>query len=110
MHGARICPRCRERVDERRARGTLYCLSCGAPLGTPPPLSTGKPKGSSAGIWIALAVGLVLLLGLGGAGVAVWLASQEEEPPAKKKVQGGDAPPLETAQPQPSVKPKLPKR
>ncbi|HSO33349.1 MAG TPA: hypothetical protein VLT33_12535 [Labilithrix sp.] len=69
---ARICPQCRTRVDERRAQGSPYCLSCGAPLGTPPPTGFGKPpvKGSALP-WILGGVGVVLLLGIGGVVVVV---------------------------------------
>lgn len=62
--GARICPHCKRRVDERRAKGLAYCLSCGQPLAgfaatsappslrasaTPPPSQYGTPPPSQYG-------------------------------------------------------------
>ena len=69
---ARICPQCRTRVDERRAAGSPYCLSCGAPLGTPPPAGFGKaPAKGSALPWILGGIGLFLLVAIGGVVVLV---------------------------------------
>jgi len=69
---ARICPRCRTRVDERRAKTSPYCLSCGAPLGTPPPTGFGKPPGKSSALpWILGGIGVFLLLGFGAVVVII---------------------------------------
>jgi hypothetical protein len=63
---ARICPQCRTRVDERRAKTSPYCLSCGSPLGTPPPMAFGKPPAKGSALpWILGGIGIVLLLGFG---------------------------------------------
>ena len=54
--GARICPHCKRRVDERRAKGLAYCLSCGQPLAgfaatsAPPSLRGGTPPPSQYGV------------------------------------------------------------
>jgi hypothetical protein len=83
---ARICPQCRTRVDERRAAGSPYCLSCGAPLGTPPPAGFGKqPAKGSALPWILGGIGLFLLVAIGGVVVlviAVANAEPEKRTPA----------------------------
>jgi len=80
---ARICPRCRTRVDERRAQGSPYCLSCGAPLGTPPPTASGKQPGKGSALpWILGAIGVVVVLGLGGVVLLVIaVANAEPEKP-----------------------------
>lgn len=89
MTGARICPRCATRVDERRAKGSLYCLTCGAPLGTPPPMigAAKKQGGSSALPWVLGGLALFLLLGTCGVG-AIVVAAASSEPDAKPKVTG----------------------
>ena len=97
--GARICPRCATRVDERAARGSLYCLRCGAPLGTPPPMSYGTTAAAKSGSplpWILGAIGLVAVLGTCGVGVLVVAASSSDSP--KRKGTGGSSglPNLET--------------
>lgn len=83
--GARICPRCATRVDERQARGSLTCLRCGAPLGsgTVSPVGlAGKPaKSGSALPWILGGVAVVLVLGTCGIGAVVVAASGGEEDP-----------------------------
>jgi len=60
--GARICPHCKRRVDERRSKGLAYCLSCGQPLAgfqrtsgppshlTPPASSYGAGPASNYGV------------------------------------------------------------
>jgi hypothetical protein len=109
--GARICPGCATRVDERRAKTSPYCLRCGAPLGPPSPSDGGRSStfaskqpgagGGSALPWIFGGIGIVVLLGLGGvvALVAVVGSSADPEPPAataasQPKV---EAPPTATA-------------
>jgi len=86
MTGARICPRCATRVDERRAKGSLYCLTCGAPLGTPPPIIGAAKKqggGSSALPWVLGGLALFLLLGTCGVG-AIVVAAANSEPDTKR--------------------------
>jgi hypothetical protein len=97
VHGARICPRCRMRVDERRARGALHCLSCGAPLGMPPPFATNRSGGSSTVVWIVVGV-VVLLLASGVAvGGAVWfIAQRDASDDPVKKASSNTAAPLES--------------
>lgn len=109
--GARICPRCATRVDERRAKTSPYCLRCGAPLGPPSPADGGRSStfagkqpgagGGSALPWILGGIGLVVLLGLGAivALIAVVSANAEPDPPSatvasRPKV---EAPPTATA-------------
>jgi len=109
--GARICPGCATRVDERRAKTSPYCLRCGAPLGPPSPADFGRSStfagkqpgagGGSALPWILGGIGLVVLLGLGGviALIAVVSSNAEPDPPAatvasQPKV---EAPPTATA-------------
>ena len=80
---ARICPQCRTRVDERRAKTSPYCLSCGAPLGTPNATGFGKPSGKSSALpWILGGIGVFLLLGF-GAVVLVIIALANSEPEKK---------------------------
>src|SRR4051794_12548095 len=83
---ARICPQCRTRVDERRAQGSPYCLSCGAPLGTPPPTGFGKPPAKGSALpWILGGIALVLLLGFGAVVlVIVAVANAEPDTPVPK--------------------------
>lgn len=76
---ARICPRCRTRVDERRAQGSPYCLSCGAPLGTPPPAASGKHAKGSALPWILGGIGVFVVVGIGGV-VLLVIAVANAEP------------------------------
>ena len=79
---ARICPQCRTRVDERRAAGSPYCLSCGAPLGTPPPAGFGKPPAKGSALpWILGGVGLFMVLGIGG--VVLFLIAVANAAPEK---------------------------
>ena len=79
---ARICPRCRTRVDERRAAGSPYCLSCGAPLGTPSPAGFGKQAAKGSALpWILGGIGLFLLVGIGG--VVVLLIAVANAAPEK---------------------------
>jgi hypothetical protein len=91
--GARICPGCGTRVDERRAKTSPYCLRCGAPLGPPAPSDGGRSStfaskqpgagGGSALPWILGGIGVVVLLGLGGvvALIAVVSSNADPEPP-----------------------------
>src|SRR4051794_39912939 len=81
--GARLCPRCGTRVDERRGEVSPYCLSCGQPLNDRPSMATAPPYGapigamppkpsSSAVPWvIALLCFFCLLVGVGIAVVLV---------------------------------------
>lgn len=84
--GARICPRCSTRVDERRARTSPYCLSCGAPLG-PAPSATfaGKQPGAAGGSslpWILGGIAAVVVLGFGVVVILlVAAAGSDPEPP-----------------------------
>lgn len=82
--GARICPRCATRVDERMARGSPYCMRCGAQLGSGAVQAvglSGKPaKSGSALPWILGGVAVVALLGTCGVGALVLAASGEDEP------------------------------
>jgi hypothetical protein len=67
--GARICPRCSTRVDERRAKASPFCLSCGAPLGAPSSGAFAAKQGGGGGSllpWILGGIALVVLLGVGG--------------------------------------------
>lgn len=109
--GARICPGCATRVDERRAKTSPFCLRCGAPLGPPSPSDGGRsstfaskgPVASSGSSlpWILGGIGLVVLLGLGGviALIAVVASKAEPEPPAATAVSQPkvEAPPTATA-------------
>ena len=91
--GARICPGCATRVDERRAKTSPYCLRCGAPLGPPAPMDGGRSStfaskqpgagGSSPLPWILGAIGLVVLLGVGAviALIAVVASNADPDPP-----------------------------
>ena len=103
--GARICPRCSTRVDERRAKG--FCLSCGAELGpqstampvvmggSPSPTFSGKSpaKGSGSALaWILGGLGLFLLVGVGGVTLFM-LASTEAEPPKPEPLAAASAAP-----------------
>ena len=77
---ARICPHCRTRVDERRAAGSPYCLSCGAPLGTPAPAGFGKPPARGSALpWILGGIGLFLVVAIGGV-VLLVIAVANAEP------------------------------
>jgi hypothetical protein len=105
--GARICPRCSTRVDERRAKTSPYCLSCGAPLGTPPPTTfVGKPPGraSSALPWILGAIGLSVLLGFGGCIALIAIgASASNDAPKPIAVGVGAQPKVETPSTAPAI-------
>jgi len=101
--GARICPGCATRVDERRAKTSPYCLRCGAPLGPPAPIDAGRssafggkqPAASSSPLpWILGGIGLVVLLGLGGVIALIAIVASKAEP---------DAPTAATAANQPKV-------
>ena len=48
-HGARICPRCRTRIDARRGASNV-CYSCGAQL--PPFVPAGAKSGGSLLLWL----------------------------------------------------------
>lgn len=80
--GARLCPRCGTRVDERRGKFSLHCLSCGQPLASDR-LSVASPyarapKGSSPLLWI---VAVLCFLGvLGAVGVTILLVNVSREP------------------------------
>ena len=98
--GARICPRCATRVDERRAKASPYCLSCGAPLGAPPPTFSGKPQkagGSPLG-WILGGIGVFVLLGVVGVVILI-AAAGDPDPPKPAPVAAAPAvqPPLPAA-------------
>ncbi|MBF5066913.1 hypothetical protein G6O45_27260, partial [Salmonella enterica subsp. enterica serovar Istanbul] len=83
-------------VDERRAKASPYCLSCGAPLGTPPPTTfAGKPPGgaSSALPWILGAIGLSLLLGFGGCLALIAIGASASDDASKPVAVGGGAQP-----------------
>jgi len=79
---ARICPQCRTRVDERRAKTSPYCLSCGFALGTPG-TGFGKPAAKGSALpWILGGIGVVILLGFGAVVlVIVAVANAEPDPP-----------------------------
>src|SRR5438552_36863 len=94
--GARICPRCSARVDERRAKSSPYCLSCGAALaphgppepmqGGPSPTFGGKAQqsgGKSALPWILGMVGAISLLAIGGIVILVVVSSSDDDTPPK---------------------------
>jgi hypothetical protein len=105
LHGARICPQCRTRVDERRARTSPYCLSCGAALGTAGTTGFGKKAGGGSALpWILGGIGAVLLLGF--VGVIVMIVAVAESPPDLPPVAAfdGAATPLPTnLEPPPSA-------
>lgn len=73
---ARICPQCSTRVDERRAQGSPYCLSCGGSLGSASPNTFGSapakttfgkaPAKGSALPWILGGIGFLVVLGFAG--------------------------------------------
>src|SRR4051794_8445082 len=111
--GARICPRCSTRVDERRAKTSPFCLSCGAPLGAPSPTFSGKSPvaGGSALPWILGIVGVLILLGIGGVIVLVVVSSGGDAKPepvavatAAPRVETPDAAPAALASGAPSSK------
>lgn len=84
--GARICPRCSTRVDERRARTSPFCLSCGAPLG-PSASSTfaGKAPGAAGGSslpWIVGGIAAVVVLGFGAVVIVLVAAAGSADPEA----------------------------
>jgi hypothetical protein len=94
--GARICPRCSTRVDERRARTSPFCLSCGAPLGASPSATfAGKAPGAGGGSslpWILGGIAAVVLLGF-GAVVVVLVAAASSADPEPTPVSATAAPP-----------------
>jgi len=99
--GARICPRCSTRVDERRARTSPYCLSCGAPLG-PAPSATfaGKAPGAGGGSslpWILGGIAAVVLLGFGAVVIVLVAAASSAEPDPTPPVVTASQPRIETA-------------
>jgi hypothetical protein len=88
--GARICPQCGTRVDERRARASPYCLSCGAHLGTAPPVGFGKKAGGGSSLpWIL--GGIAAFVGLGVVAVVVLLVAVAEGDPAPLAAVSTDA-------------------
>ena len=89
--GARICPGCATRVDERRAKASPCCLRCGAPLGPPSPADGGRrstfaPKqagsGTSALPWILGGVALLVVVGLGGVVALIAVVGSRAPPDA----------------------------
>lgn len=90
--GARICPGCATRVDERRAKTSPHCLRCGAPLGPPAPSDggrsgtfAGKQPGAGGGSplpWILGGIGVVVLLGVGGVIALIAVVGSSAEPDA----------------------------
>ena len=99
--GARICPRCSTRVDERRARTSPYCLSCGAPLG-PSSSSTfaGKAPGAAGGSalpWIIGGIAAVVLLVFGGIVIVVVVVASAAEPDPVLPVASAEQPRVEVA-------------
>ena len=108
--GARICPRCSTRVDERRARTSPYCLSCGAPLG-PPTSSTFAGKapgagGSSSLPWILGGLAAVVLLGFGAIVIVLVAAAGSADPepdPTAATAPTAAQPRVETADAAPAV-------
>jgi hypothetical protein len=90
---ARICPRCSTRVDERRAKASPYCLSCGAPLGSSASSTfPGKPPGAGGGSslpWILGGIALVVLLGVGGIIALIVVAAAAAPDPTPKAVAAG---------------------
>lgn len=89
---ARICPQCRTRVDERRAKASPYCLSCGFSLGTPA-TGFGKPPAKGSALpWILGGIGVVILLGFGAVVlVIVAVANAEPDPPVPVAVADPDS-------------------
>ena len=70
--GARVCPRCGTRVDERRGKFSPYCLSCGQPLNNdrqsmaaPYPAVAAQKKSSALPWVIGLLCCLCLIVGIG---------------------------------------------
>jgi hypothetical protein len=90
--GARICPGCATRVDERRAKTSPFCLRCGAPLGPPSPSDGGrsstfasKQPGAGSGSalpWILGGIGFVVLLGVGVIIALIAVVASKAEPDA----------------------------
>src|SRR5690349_9407113 len=81
--GARLCPRCGTRVDERRGKFSPYCLSCGQPLNNDRQSMTtyagaAPQKASSALPWV---IGILcfscLLVGIG---IAIFLVRSSSAP------------------------------
>ena len=99
--GARICPRCSTRVDERRARTSPFCLSCGAPLGAPPSATfAGKQAGGGGGSplpWILGGIAAVVLLGFGAVVVVLVAAAGSAEPDPATGAASAASPRVETA-------------
>ena len=106
---ARICPQCRTRVDERRAKASPYCLSCGAPLGTGPQASygsaafAGKPVARSPLPWILGGIGAFVVLGFGGCALFLFAAgsSKADTPGPTGAENPTNAPIVETPTAQP---------
>lgn len=94
---ARICPQCRTRVDERRAKTSPYCLSCGSPLGGPSPSNFGKPPSKGSALpWILGGIGIVVLLGFGAVVLLIIaVANAGPEPPVVTGVDPESGPLLE---------------
>src|SRR5258706_15464370 len=81
--GARICPRCSTRVDERRAQGSPFCLSCGSPLGAPSPTFAGKKPGGGGGSalpWILGSIGVVGVVNVVGVVISIAAAGVDSDP------------------------------
>ena len=69
-------------MDERRAKSSPYCLSCGSPLGTPPPAGFGKQAAKGSVLpWILGGIGVFLLLGIGAVIVLIVLLSDADPDP-----------------------------
>jgi hypothetical protein len=81
MSGARICPRCSARVDERRARSSPFCLSCGSPIEAP--TFAGKKASGSSALPLVLVGVAVVLLGFGGAIAFVMVTLSDEREPVR---------------------------
>lgn len=69
-------------MDERRAKSSPYCLSCGSPLGTPPPAGFGKQAAKGSALpWILGGIGVFLFLGIGAVIVLIVLLSDADPDP-----------------------------
>jgi len=99
--GARICPRCSTRVDERRARTSPYCLSCGTPLGQSPSATfAGKQPGAGGGSslpWILGGIAAVVRLGFGAVVIVIVVAASSAEPDPTPPVVTAAQPRIEAA-------------
>ncbi len=103
--GARICPGCATRVDERRAKTSPFCLRCGAPLGPPSPVEGGrsgtfggKPPAVGTGSalpWILGGIAVVVVLGLVGVVALLALVSTSASPDPAPATTIGTPPKIE---------------